>query len=186
MTTTLTIPTLKTERLTLRAPRITDFDVFDAFMASERTKYVGGPYTTERARARAFGHAAGMWMLRGYGNFVMCLDDDAPLGMLGPWHPLEWPEAEFGWALWDPAAEGHGYVTEAMRTIIPWGFEAMGIETAVSYVDAPNTASAAVAKRLGATFDPVATQALNADGAFFHDPDGHEVQVWRHQEGALV
>ena len=44
MTTTVTIPTLETDRLILRAPKAEDFEAYAAFCASPRSAGVGGPY----------------------------------------------------------------------------------------------------------------------------------------------
>lgn len=185
MTLTVTIPTLQTDRLTLREPRVSDFDLFSAFMLSDRTEYIGGPFDSIKDANRMWGNLAGMWVLRGYGSFVACLKDGTPVGSMGPWHPIIWPEPEVGWTLWSADHEGKGYVTEAMKTIIPWAWDVMGVDGIVSYVDAPNTASAAVAKRLGATFDADATHSLNAPGSLFHDPESSDTHVWRHHKGGL-
>lgn len=185
MTHATSIPTIKTERLTLREPRVDDFDRFAAFMLSDRTKHIGGPFDSVKDANRMWGNLAGMWVLRGYGSFVACLQDGTPIGSMGPWHPIIWPEPEFGWTLWSDEYEGNGYVTEAMSTIIPWAWDVMAAESIVSYIDEPNTASAAVAQRLGATLDAQATRALNAPGSLFHDPDSPDTHVWRHRKGAL-
>lgn len=184
MTCAVTIPTLETDRLILRAPLVSDFDIFAAFMETDRTKYIGGSMDL-RGAARIWGNFAGQWVLRGYGSFVACLRDGTPIGGVGLWHPMNWPEPEFGWTLWSPDHEGHGYITEAMRRIMPWAWGVIGTNTAVSFIDAPNAASAGVAQRLGAQIDAETTATLNAAGGLFHDPDGKVVNVWRHQKGAL-
>ena len=45
---TVTIPTIETERLILRAPELSDFDVMCEFYASERATYVGGQMKPEQ------------------------------------------------------------------------------------------------------------------------------------------
>ena len=184
MTQTYTIPTLQTDRLTLRAPRVEDFDLFKDFALSDRTAFIGGPFNIKDAN-RMWGNLAGMWVLRGYGSFVACLKDGTPVGSMGCWHPIIWPEHEFGWTLWSADHEGKGYVTEALRIIMPWAWDVMGVKTAVSYIDEPNLASANVAKSLGAVFDPVATEKLNAPDSMFYDPeDDTQVHVYRHTKEA--
>lgn len=184
MSLNVTIPTLETERLVLRPPQLDDFEPFAAFMLTERTEYIGGPYDLKAAN-RIWGNLAGMWVLRGYGSFVACLKDGTPVGSMGCWHPMIWPEAEFGWTLWSSEAEGHGYVTEALETIMPWAWDITGFDSFVSYIDAPNIRSANVAKRLGASFDPDATKKLNGPGSLFHDPDDPDgVHVYRHRRPA--
>ena len=154
----LTIPVFKTARLTLREPRMTDLPAFTAFIRSERARFVGGgAHRTAYDCGRSFAHLAGLWLLRGYGPHVFCLRDGTPVGHGGPWFPAHWPEPEFGWCLWSGEHERKGYVTEAMRRLIPWAFSALGLATAVAYIDPGNAASARVARALGGVEDPGAT-----------------------------
>ena len=116
-----------------------------------------------KAIGRAFGHVAGLWLLRGYSAFTACLRDGTPLGFIGPWYPAAWPEPEFGWSLWDGAHEGNGYVTEAMLTVLPWTWRTLGLRTCVAYINPENAASIAVAKRLGGVLDPSAPTPPGSD-----------------------
>ncbi|WP_300517200.1 GNAT family N-acetyltransferase [Aliiroseovarius sp.] len=144
---------IDTPRLTLRLPRMEDFPTWEAFAASKRAQYIGGPYDKRNAW-RAFAHVAGQWMLRGYGSFVFCeKGSDKPLGLTGPWHPEDWPEREIGWTVWSPEAEGKGYAFEAALAARAHAFETLGWDTAVSYIDADNARSIALAERLGCTLD---------------------------------
>ena len=187
MSLTVNIPTLETERLVLRPPQLSDAQAFMTFLMSERAQYVGGP-TVEGYAARSFAGFAGQWVLRGYGYLIGALktDPDTPLGGFGVHHPVNIEEAEFGWALYDGASEGNGYVTEAMRKIIPWAWDVIGTDTAQSHIDEGNDASVAVAKALGATFDAAETERANAPGGDFDDEDGPHVNIWRHHKGALT
>ena len=80
-------------------------------------------------------------------------DDDTPLGIVGHWYPWGWPETEVGWVLFDSAHEGKGYATEAARRCVTHAWDALGWDTAVSYIAKDNLASVRVAERLGATLD---------------------------------
>lgn len=174
MTTVLPhIPTLETERLVLRGPRMGDVPHWCAFMASERAAFVGGPGLEEGKAWRAFAHVAGMWMLRGYGTFVFALKDspDQPLGMTGPWHPIDWPEAELGWTVWSEEAEGKGYAYEAACEGRRYAYQDLGWKTAASYIDPANARSIALAERMGCVLDADAGQP---------DFDGEQVLVYRH------
>ncbi|MFG5383750.1 GNAT family N-acetyltransferase [Yoonia sp. R2-816] len=150
------IPTLTTERLTLRVPKLEDFPVFEAYLRSDRSQYVGGPITDRATISHALGHVTGLWILRGYSSFTACLHDGTVIGMFGPWYPITWPEPEFGWSLWDERFEGEGYVTEAMRVLIPWTWQRTDLKTVVAHIHPDNAASMRVAERLGATVDPAA------------------------------
>ncbi len=149
-------PTLTTARLTLRAPCAADWQYWRDFAATDRARFVGGPIDEAKAW-RAFGHLIGMWVLRGYGSFVFHeTGSDMPLGMCGPWHPADWPEAEIGWTVWSAEAEGKGYAFEAATAARAHAFANLGWQTAVSYIDPDNARSIALALRLGAIMDPAA------------------------------
>ncbi len=152
------IPTLETERLILRGPRMEDVPFWTAFTMTERSQYVRAPEMTEGLAWRAFAHVAGMWALRGFGSFVISLKgNDAPLGMAGPWYPVGWPEQEIGWSLWHQDAEGKGYAYEAALAARSYAYDILGWDTAVSYIARGNARSIALAERLGATLDAAAT-----------------------------
>ncbi|WP_375281516.1 GNAT family N-acetyltransferase [Pseudooctadecabacter sp.] len=186
MTLTATIPTLETERLVLRAPDLGDADRYIAYKMSERSKFTGGPIDREKA-AGQFMAIAGQWVLRGYGLFMTALKD-APgdvIGGFGIFHPYYQKEPEFGWTLYDAKYEGKGYVTEAMRAIIPWSWDVMGVTTAQSHIDEGNAPSAAVARALGAKPDPDETKIANAPGGEFANHYTH-VNIWRHHKGEMT
>lgn len=185
MTTQITIPTLDTERLSLRAPRMDDLDAFAAFMMSDRAQFMGGPVENRNACVRAFGNVTCLWLLRGYSAFVAePKGGGAPIGFFGLWYPEPWPEAEFGWSVWSGADEGQGYATEAMRRLIPWTWAHTGLSTAISVIDADNTRSRSVAERLGARVDVAATAAANLPGAPFYAADAAHVVIYRHRRAA--
>ncbi|NUB44800.1 GNAT family N-acetyltransferase [Fertoebacter nigrum] len=151
-------PVLHSARLTLRAPVAADWPHWRDFAASDRARFVGGPLHEDKSW-RAFCHVIGMWVLRGYGTFVFHeTGSDTPLGMCGPWHPVDWPETELGWTLWHPEAEGKGLAFEAATATRDHAFRDLGWTTAVSYIDPANARSIALAERLGARLDPAALQ----------------------------
>ena len=162
------IPTLRTERLTLRAPSLADFEPLAAFYAGPRAAFVGGPLTRERAW-RVLAQEAGHWHLRGFGRWTVTeTATGTPLGLVGLWHPEGFPERELGWDLFD-GHEGRGYATEAARAARDHAYGALGWTTLISLVAEGNDASAAVARRLGAV----------PDGAFVHEVFG-PARVFRH------
>lgn len=149
-------PVLETERLILRAPAPQDGDVLRTFMASDRSKFVGGPknaHDTWRTHAGLIGH----WVLRGYGMFSICLKGtDTMIGMTGPFNPEGWPEPEIGWSLVDETAVGKGYAQEAAAASRAFAYNDLGWSTAVSYINPANARSLAVAERLGCEQDEAA------------------------------
>ncbi|MCF6303882.1 MAG: GNAT family N-acetyltransferase [Rhodobacteraceae bacterium] len=165
------IPSIQTKRLTLRGPQFGDFDAYAAFYKQQRSKFVGGPDSTVGESWRGFAALAGQWMLRGYGKYIVTLNDGTAIGHVGPRHPIELPECEMGWCLWSEDFEGKGYVLEAMKALQLNSFECLNWTDCVSYIDPENTTSIAVSERLGAVIDPTA-----------HHPSGDKsCIVYRHQ-----
>ena len=73
------------------------------------------------------------------------------IGRIGLWQPEGWPGTEVGWML-GRAWWGRGYATEAGRAAMDWGFEHLPVDELVSLIQPGNTASIAVAEKLGETF----------------------------------
>lgn len=155
MTVTLSdTPVLSTERLTLRARVASDWPAWRDFAASDRARHLMDGDRGAATAWCAFGHMVGHWVLRGFGMFILHRrDHPAPLGMVGPWFPEGWPETEIGWSIWPPDAEGRGYACEAARATLDFAHDALRWPAAVSYIDAGNSRSIALARRLGAAPD---------------------------------
>ncbi len=118
---------------------------------------------------RSLAQEAGHWLLRGFGRWVVTeRGSDVALGNVGLWHPEGFPEQEIGWDLFD-GATGKGYATEAALAARAYAYDTLGWTTAISLIADKNTASMAVANRLGAAYD----------GDFTHERFG-AMQVWRH------
>ncbi|MGD9863078.1 MAG: GNAT family N-acetyltransferase [Pseudodonghicola sp.] len=163
----LPIPVIETERLVLRGPRESDFDAHAAMMASDRSRFIGGPLDRNTAW-RGFCGSIGHWVLRGYGMWVVAdRADDRPLGRVGLINHLGWDEPELGWHLYD-GAEGRGVAHEAALAARAYGAAQFGLDGVISYIDPANTRSQTLAARLGAT--------VERDGEVM----GHPCQVWRH------
>jgi RimJ/RimL family protein N-acetyltransferase len=74
------------------------------------------------------------------------------VGRVGCWQPEGWPGFEVGWALrrqfWRK-----GYATEAALRAVDFAFNTLGRERVISLIQPENSASVAVALRLGMSFD---------------------------------
>src|SRR5262249_31580188 len=65
-------------------------------------------------------------------------------------HPPNWDARVFEIGYWvRVSAEGHGYVTEAVKLLTDFAFAALGANRVFIRCDARNTRSSAVAERLG-------------------------------------
>lgn len=143
------IPTLHTRRLTLRAMKPEDFEPFAAFYATDASRFVGGPEERPAAWRRMAAYA-GSWALRGHGKFVV--EEKASgrvAGIVGPWYPEGWPEAEISWTIL-PEFAGRGYATEAAARSLAFAYDELGWQTAISVIAPENERSIRLAERLGA------------------------------------
>ena len=162
------IPTIETERLRLRAPRMEDFAAYAAFRGSQRARILGGPFS-EAVAFEQLAAILGHWHLRGFGRFMVAeRASDAPLGIVGPFYPFDWPEPEIAWSVFEEA-EGKGIAYEAAYAARAFAYETLGWETAISCVAPDNTRSIRLAERLGATFE----RALDI-------PDLGDLHIYRH------
>jgi RimJ/RimL family protein N-acetyltransferase len=163
------IPTLTTERLTLRPPVFADFPAYERLMASPRSVYMGGPFDTRGAWGM-FCHDVAMWQLFGHGALMVDVTATGEcVGQVGINHGPLFPEKELGWLVYE-GFEGKGYALEAARALRDWAFEVRRLPTLVSYVDPHNARSIALAQRMGAVLDPDAERQDPEDLVFRHPP----------------
>jgi RimJ/RimL family protein N-acetyltransferase len=143
------LPTFTTARLTLRPRTLGDLD---ACLAMDRdplvTKFIHGPWADPVAhqgfvKAR-IGHVypAGMgyWSILASVRFIGWI-------LLTPLD-LHGPDIEIGWRL-VRAAWDHGYATEAARPVLDHALHTLGLRRVVADIDAANTRSIRVARKLG-------------------------------------
>lgn len=167
------LPTLATERLTLRAPQASDWPTFREFAMSSRTAFVGGAKTQDKA-AEKFAAFFGHWVMRGFGRLIA---EDRATGLaLGHFGPMQWLDGgpiELTWSLWRPEAEGRGFATEAARAMTEWTFAALGLTAAHAEVHRDNAASHAIAQKLGGQVIAGQKPIWFEDGAVYHFTAGH-------------
>lgn len=145
------IPTLQTERLTLRAPGAGDLGAYAAFFADgAASHFYGGPLRTDQAW-RVLAMDLGHWQLRGHGRWAVALrDGGAMIGGCGLWWPDGWPRSELTWWLL-PSARGRGYATEASRAAIAFGYDALKWDLVQTHMDDANRPARRLVERLGGT-----------------------------------
>lgn len=142
------IPTLETERLFMRAPKLADFDTYAQIAASPRARYL-----TVMSREDAwydFAQMVAIWSLRGHGLWsVTAKADGKLLGFVVLGFEPEDPEPELGF-IFTEDGEGHGYAYEAASAARSFAFEQLGWDTLASFVVKGNERSQRLAERLGA------------------------------------
>jgi RimJ/RimL family protein N-acetyltransferase len=174
--TNVSIPTVETDRLILRAPSGDDFEAMVPFYASEISRFYGGPCDRDDAWRR-FAMYPGHWLLRGYGPWVVEAKDGGPgrtpvtVGLCGPRYPESWIEPEITWAL-VPGHHGRGYATEAARAALDNVYGVLGWTTAISVIATANDASVRVAERLGATPERELDYRYGPARLYRHQPPG--------------
>lgn len=161
------IPTLRTERFVMRAPKPSDFEAYAHFRASDRSAGVGGPYSREHAHESLCG-LVGHWQVEGYGRWMIADVDDTPLGVVGLMNTPTWPEPEIAWTVFG-SAEGKGVAFEAAMAARAYAYDVLGWSTAISCITPDNTRSQALAQRMGAT----------RESSFVHEDLG-ELLIYRH------
>ena len=144
------MPTLETERLTLRMFRDSDTDAYAEMVADpEVMRFLGGKPVSRMEAWRNMAMIAGHWHLRGYGMWAV--EERASgemVGRVGCWRPEGWPGLEVGWTL-RRACWGRGFATEAARASLDYAFETLNQTRVVSLIAPENIASIRVAERLG-------------------------------------
>jgi RimJ/RimL family protein N-acetyltransferase len=152
---TVPIPVVETDRLRLRGYREADVEALFAMADGDEVIAPFMTYNVAPLREACWRSVAlwiGHWALRGFGMWAV--EERASgvfIGRIGLWQPEGWPGTEVGWMLgrtwW-----GRGYATEAGQAAMDWGFEHLPVDELVSLIQPDNTASIAVAEKLGETF----------------------------------
>jgi RimJ/RimL family protein N-acetyltransferase len=175
---------LETPRLILRVPQAEDFDAWAGFMADgDATRHIGGPLA-QSAAWRAMMTVIGAWHAHGFAMFsVIERKSGRWVGRVGPWMPPGWPGPEVGWAIvrdcW-----GKGYATEGAIAATNWAFAHLGWTEVIHSIAPDNTASQAVARKLGS---------INRGPGRLPPPFDHDLvdiwgqsrEEWEHRHGRV-
>jgi RimJ/RimL family protein N-acetyltransferase len=150
------IPTLHTDRCTLRAFQAADLDAVAAMQANpDVRRFLGGNLLSRAESWSLMERILGQWALRGYGVFAVEAEGRCA-GWAGVLHPLEWPEPELAYSL-DQPFWGRGIATEAVRAARTWAFTRLEVARLSSFIVPENTRSVRVARKLGAVRDGATT-----------------------------
>ncbi len=162
-------PILETERLLLRVPQADDFERFAEMLAHPSSLHIGGPLLRHEAWRR-FLQMPGAWVLQGFAMFsVVEKSSGRWMGQAGPWQPDGWPGTEVGYSF-HPDARGKGYATEACAAAMDYAFDVLGWDEVIHSISPENTASQAVAKRLGSR--------NRGPGKLPPPLDVHAIEIW--------
>lgn len=160
------VPVIKTDRLTLRAPQISDFDalaeIFDTRWPEEDDM---------QGREDAWYELAQMcatWILRGHGWWAV--DTDTLVGFTGIGFEPGDREHELGYMV-TAEAEGKGIAFEAASAAKAWAKDK--VPSLVSYIHPSNSRSQTLAAKLGATRDHAAEATIAKE-------DNEDIIVMRH------
>jgi RimJ/RimL family protein N-acetyltransferase len=149
-------PTLETERLLLRAHKISDFDDSASMWADQNVvaQISGAPLTKEQSWSRLLRYS-GHWNLLGFGYWVVVLKANGSfLGEVGfaDYHRDTEPslegKPEAGWVFNVPS-HGKGYATEAAKGMLTWADENLPNEHTSAIFNPTHLASINVAKKVG-------------------------------------
>lgn len=149
------IPTINTQRLTLRGMRAEDFSRFAEIWAiPEVVRHIdSGPWPRSKAWS-AFLRNAGHWQITGFGQWAVQKHRAASMsGQVGFFYAKRdlgedfdaYPEA--GWVLC-PEAQGHGFGIEAVRAAHDW-FDRVVTGQLVCMIAPEHDASRRIADALG-------------------------------------
>jgi RimJ/RimL family protein N-acetyltransferase len=140
---------LETSRLVLRVPRLDDLEPWAAMMLDAEAAHFIGGVAPRSVTWRGLMSMIGAWHACGFAMFSVYEKATGRwVGRLGPWMPDGWPGPEVGWAIirecW-----GKGYAPEGAIAATNWAFDNLGWTRVIHSIDPANTASQAVARKLG-------------------------------------
>jgi RimJ/RimL family protein N-acetyltransferase len=164
---------VRTERLLLRPLEPDDLAALAPIWADPRVmQHIGTGQVLSFDESRdLLDRLTAHWDEHGFGLWaVVPAGESAPVGWAGlsvpQWLPVVLPAVEVGWLL-ARRCWGRGYATEAGRAALRQGFGPLGLDRIISIIYPENTASLAVAGRLG----------LRRCGNEMHPVSGREVTI---------
>jgi RimJ/RimL family protein N-acetyltransferase len=149
----LHVPTITTDRLTLRPLRAGDLDAYAEMMADpEVTRFLADGKPLNRCDAwRHLALVIGHWELLGFGLWAVEENTTgAFLGRIGCFQPEGWPGFEIGYSL-ARHAWGKGYASEGAARSLEYARTELKKRDVISIIRPDNHRSARVATGLGAT-----------------------------------
>ena len=163
----MSLDTLETERLRLRPLRLNDVDAYYASITSDADvmRYLpGGGAARKRSDSEwVLGYFMQHAELHGFGIWAV---EEKQSGALIGHAGLEYipgaSDVEIAYTL-AKAAWGKGYATEAARTVLKYGFEALNLSEIYGLSFPANSASQRVMQKLGMKFEGTTHRFYNTE-----------------------
>lgn len=143
---------LVTERLHLRPHNVDDAEwLYELYSRPDVARYLlDEPWTAEVTHDKLTERLAKTDIDGETGALALVIEHDGvPIGDVALWlTDHEHRQGEIGWVL-DPAHGGQGFASEAVRAVLALGFDHYRLHRITAQMDARNSASAALARRVG-------------------------------------
>lgn len=143
---------LATERLRLRPHNADDAEwLHELYSQPDVARYLlDEPWTAEVTHDKLTERLAKTDIDGETGALALVIEHDGvPIGDIALWlTDHEHRQGEIGWVL-DPAHGGQGFASEAVRAVLALGFDHYRLHRVTAQMDARNSASAALARRVG-------------------------------------
>lgn len=145
-------PTLETERLVLRGFRLSDVDAVrtlaNDIAVARNTLNIPHPYDRADAESWIESHPGQLERRQAVTYAVTTRVEGGVVGAVGLILELEHERAELGYWIGRPYW-GRGYATEAVRSVVAWGFQSLGLHRVHASHFPRNPASGRVLRKVG-------------------------------------
>lgn len=163
------LPRLETERLLLRAMRVSDApDMYDYAHRTDVTRHLlWSPHPDIQYTRRYLEYLAGRYRLGQFYDWALiCKEDGKMIGTCG-FVRFEYAHnaAEIGYVL-NPDYHGRGLMTEAVTRILQFGFSELQLHRIEARYMVENTASRRLMERVGMHFEGVHRQLMLVKGQY--------------------
>ncbi|MBQ9152101.1 MAG: GNAT family N-acetyltransferase [Clostridia bacterium] len=163
------IPTLETDRLTLRGMRVSDApDMYEYARRPSVTEYLTWEPHASVEETRQYLTYVGQRYRTGdfYDWSVVDKESGHMIGTCG-FTSFNCPadSAEIGYVL-NPAYQGRGLGTEAVRRVLEFGFEELNLHRIEAHFIQGNDASRRLMERVGMTFEGFARESMKIKGKY--------------------
>lgn len=163
------IPTLETDRLTLRGMRVSDApDMYEYARRPSVTEYLTWePHTSVEETKEYLTYVGQRYRTGDFYDWSVV--DKASGRMIGTcgFTSFNCPadSAEIGYVL-NPAFQGKGLATEAVRRVLRFGFEELSLHRIEAHFILGNEASHRLMERVGMTFEGYARESMKIKGRY--------------------